>query len=76
MGQSRLLQFTPFLAFGNTEMNVAFLEPETVRAFRRELLKEHLDQDTFDMDDRTALQLFRKVARENRKRFEAGQHAW
>jgi cardiolipin synthase len=28
------------------------------------------------MDDRNALRLFRKIARENRRRFEAGDHAW
>lgn len=28
------------------------------------------------MDDRSALHLFRKIARENRKKFEADEHAW
>jgi cardiolipin synthase len=65
-----------FSLFGNAEMNVAFSEPNTVRAFRGELLREHLDQDTAGIDDRAALHLFRKIARENRRRFEAGDHAW
>jgi phosphatidylserine/phosphatidylglycerophosphate/cardiolipin synthase-like enzyme len=65
-----------FSLFGNGEMNAAFTEPNTVRAFRCELLREHLDQDTTGFDDRTALHLFRKTARANRRRFEAGDHTW
>ena len=65
-----------FSLFGNGEMNVAFSEPNTVRAFRCELLREHLGQDTSGMDDREALHLFRKIARENRRKSEAGDHAW
>jgi cardiolipin synthase A/B len=65
-----------FSLFGNGEMNAAFSEPSTVRAFRCELLREHLNQDTSGMDDRSALHLFQKIARENRRKFEAGDHAW
>lgn len=65
-----------FSLFGNSEMNVAFSEPNTVRAFRCELLREHLDQDTSGINDRDALLLFRKIARENRRKCEAGDHAW
>ena len=65
-----------FSLFGNCEMNAAFAEPDTVRAFRCELFREHLDQDTSGMDDRSALYLFRKIARENRRKLEAGDHAW
>jgi phosphatidylserine/phosphatidylglycerophosphate/cardiolipin synthase-like enzyme len=65
-----------FSLFGNGEMNVAFSDPDTVRAFRCELLREHLDQDTLGMDDRSALRLFRKIARENRGKFDADEHAW
>jgi cardiolipin synthase len=57
-------------------MNAAFSEPNTVRAFRCEPLRERLDQNTFGMDDRDALHLFRKIARENRRKFEAGDPAW
>ncbi len=62
--------------FGNSEMNVAYFDPDTVRALRCELFQEHLDQDTSGMDDRDALRLFRKTALENLNRFEAGDHAW
>ncbi|MGC4049892.1 MAG: phosphatidylserine/phosphatidylglycerophosphate/cardiolipin synthase family protein [Paludibaculum sp.] len=65
-----------FSLFGNGEINAAFSEPDTVRAFRCELLREHLDQDTSGLDDRAALQLFRTIARANRVRFEAGDPAW
>jgi len=57
-------------------MNVAFSEAETVRAFRRELFREHLDQDTFGLDDLSAFHLFRTIATTNRKKFEAGDDAW
>ena len=62
--------------FGNTEMNASFWSPETVRALRCELFQEHLNEDTSLMDNRAALQLFRKVALENRKRFHAGNSDW
>jgi len=65
-----------FSLFGNSELNVAFEEPGTVRAFRRELLREHLDRDTSGMDDREAFHLFQTIARENRKKFEAGDPDW
>jgi hypothetical protein len=35
-----------------------------------------LDRDTSALDDRSALQLFRAIARQNRARFESGDHAW
>jgi phosphatidylserine/phosphatidylglycerophosphate/cardiolipin synthase-like enzyme len=62
--------------FGNSEMNVAFAEPATVRALRYALLREHLDHDTAGLDDRDALRLFRTVAKDNRRKFEAGDPAW
>ena len=65
-----------FSLFGNGEMNAAFSDPHTVRTFRCELLQEHLDQDTSGMDDRSALRLFREIARQNRRKLEAGDHAW
>lgn len=65
-----------FSLFGNGEMNATFWSLETVRALRYELFQEHLDQDTSHMDDRAALQSFRKVAQENRRRFNAGNPDW
>jgi len=65
-----------FSLFGNGEMNAAFWSPNTVQSFRCELFQEHLGQDTSHMDDRSALRYFRKVALGNRKRFNAGAHAW
>jgi phosphatidylserine/phosphatidylglycerophosphate/cardiolipin synthase-like enzyme len=62
--------------FGSGEMNATFWSPETVRTLRCELFQEHLDQDTSHMDDRTALQSFRKIALENRRRFDAGNPIW
>jgi phosphatidylserine/phosphatidylglycerophosphate/cardiolipin synthase-like enzyme len=65
-----------FSLFGNGEMNAAFSDPSTVRTFRSELLQEHLDRDTSGTDDRSALRLFREIARQNRRRLEADDHAW
>jgi phosphatidylserine/phosphatidylglycerophosphate/cardiolipin synthase-like enzyme len=65
-----------FSLFGNGELNAAFLNPEIVRAFRVALFQEHLAQDTSALDDRAALALFRRIARENRQRHEHGNPAW
>jgi cardiolipin synthase len=65
-----------FSLFGNGEMNAAFWEPGTAHALLTQLLQEHLDRDTSALDDRSALQLFRAIARENRARFESGDHTW
>lgn len=65
-----------FSLFGNGEMNAAFWSPETVHALRCTLFQEHLDLDTSPMDDRTAFQSFRKIALENRRRFDEGNPDW
>ena len=62
--------------FGNSEMNVAFRDPAVVRALRCQLLAEHLDRDTADLDDRSALGAYRRIARENRRRRDAGDPEW
>ncbi len=62
--------------FGNCELNAAFWDRETACALLSELLQEHLDRDISGMDDRAALQLFRTIAADNRKHFEAGEYAW
>jgi cardiolipin synthase len=62
--------------FGHTEMNAAIWDPKVVRALRHQLLSEHLGQDTSLLDDRTALQLYRKVAQENQLKGECGDFNW
>jgi cardiolipin synthase A/B len=62
--------------FGNGEMNAAFWSPDTVHALRCALFQEHLEHDTSPLDDRAALQVFRKVSLENRERFNAGDPTW
>ena len=62
--------------FGDTELNASFWDADIVRALRRHLLAEHLDQDTAHLDDRAALGLYRRVARENRRKRDAGNDAW
>ena len=62
--------------FGNSEMNAAFWDRKTARALLSELLREHLERDISDMDDIAALRLFRAIAEDNRKLFNAGDPAW
>ncbi len=53
---------------GNVELNASVWDRDAVRALRCELLGEHLGQDTSCLDDRAAMQLFRKVAESKRFR--------
>ncbi|WP_248930732.1 phospholipase D-like domain-containing protein [Paenibacillus hamazuiensis] len=62
--------------FGHTEMNAAIWDEEAVRAFRRQLLFEHLGHDTGHLDDRAALQLYRDIAYDNRQKAERGDYNW
>lgn len=62
--------------FGHSEMNAAVWDRDVVRALRRQLLLEHLGQDTEHLDDRLAMQLFQRIARENAARWEAGDVEW
>jgi len=62
--------------FGNAELNAAFWHQSTAQALRNALLREHLDYDTSTLDERTALRLFGKIARENRTKFDRGETDW
>ena len=62
--------------FGHTEMNASFSDPNVVRALRCDLLAEHIGQDTAHLDDRAALALYRLVAEENRRKWQAGDCNW
>jgi phosphatidylserine/phosphatidylglycerophosphate/cardiolipin synthase-like enzyme len=62
--------------FGNAELNAAFWSREAATALLRELLREHIDMDISGMDDRAALRVFGAIARENRRRRDAGDGAW
>jgi cardiolipin synthase len=62
--------------FGATELNASFWDTRVVRAFRCQLLAEHLGLDTAHLDDRAALALYRRVAAESRRRRDAGGGDW
>jgi cardiolipin synthase A/B len=62
--------------YGHTEMNASFWDAEVVRAVRCALLAEHLGQDTDHLDARSALQLYRRIARDNRRLRDAGDPNW
>jgi phosphatidylserine/phosphatidylglycerophosphate/cardiolipin synthase-like enzyme len=57
--------------YGDTELNASFWHAESVRAFRRDLLREQIGVDTGHLDDREALRLYAGVAHENRTRLAA-----
>jgi cardiolipin synthase A/B len=58
--------------FGDTELNATIWDDDVVKALRIELLLEHLDVDTSDLDDRAALTLYRDIAVANAKRRQEG----
>ena len=62
--------------FGNGEMNVSFWDRGTARRLLSELLYEHLDTDTKELDDRSSLRLFGGIARDNRRRSDGGDSRW
>jgi cardiolipin synthase len=59
--------------FGSVELHS---DPKLVRALRCELLAEHLDRPTGDLDDRAALALYRQLARDNRRKRDIGDFNW
>ena len=54
--------------YGDTELNASFWHRPTVAELRRDLLLEHLGQDTTELDDIQALRLYARIARENAER--------
>lgn len=62
--------------FGDTELNASFHDPAVVRALRCDLLAEHLQRDTSDLDDVAALRLYGRIARANSVRATAGATDW
>lgn len=65
-----------FSLFGHCEMNGSFWNPAVVRELRCTLLAEHLDIETADLDDRAALDLYRRIASDNRRKRDAGRFDW
>jgi phosphatidylserine/phosphatidylglycerophosphate/cardiolipin synthase-like enzyme len=62
--------------FGSTEMNASIWDTAFVKALRCELFAEHLGLDSSHLDDLAALRLYRRIARENRRKRQAGENAW
>lgn len=57
---------------GHSELNASVWDAAVVRELRCRLLAEHLGVDTGPIDDRAALALYRRVARENALKGERG----
>jgi phosphatidylserine/phosphatidylglycerophosphate/cardiolipin synthase-like enzyme len=62
--------------FGNGELNAAFSDARSVRALRVALFREHLDEDSSEIDDVDAIHLFRRVACDNRRRHDRSEAHW
>jgi phosphatidylserine/phosphatidylglycerophosphate/cardiolipin synthase-like enzyme len=62
--------------FGNGELNAAFSDARSVRALRVAVFREHLDEDTSEIDDVDAIHLFRRVACDNRRRHDRSEAHW
>lgn len=62
--------------FGNAEINASFWDPNIVRHLRCRLFEEHLGENTEDLKDLASLRHFGQVARENRRRWDAGEATW
>ncbi len=54
--------------YGDTELNASFWHGPTVRALRCELFLEHTGHDTTSLDERSAHEVYRTVARANAQR--------
>ena len=65
-----------FSLAGHSEMNASIWDEEVVRDFRRRLFALHLGLDVAHLDDRAAVQLYCRVAQENRAKMEAGDTNW
>lgn len=61
---------------GHTEMNASIWDTAVGRPLRGALLREHLGQETADLDARSALRLYRSIAHGNRRRRDAGDPLW
>lgn len=51
---------------GHTEMNASIWDAHVVHMLRRELLAEHIGQDTSELSGRAAMRLYRETAERNR----------
>ena len=59
--------------YGDTELNASFWHRPTVTELRRDLLLEHLGQDTAELDDIHTLRLYARIARGTRNGASRGE---
>lgn len=65
-----------FSLSGHSEMNASIWDAGVARELRCTLLAKHLALDTTALDDRAALDAYRRIARENRRRRENADADW
>jgi cardiolipin synthase A/B len=61
---------------GHSELNVSIWDTAAVKALRVALYAKHLGVETGALEDRAALQLYARIARENRARMKRGDPDW
>lgn len=57
----------------DTELNVTIWDDKVVKQFRVDLLAEHLDVDTSELSDESAMSLYKETAEANRTKKETGE---
>ena len=65
-----------FSLSGHSEMNASIWDAAVARELRCTLLAKHLARDTTALDDRGALDAYRRIARENRRKRKIGDADW
>ena len=65
-----------FSLSGHSEMNASIWDASVARELRCTLFARHLEMDTSGLGDRAALNLYQRIARENRRRMESGDADW
>ena len=61
---------------GHSELNASIWDAAVVRDLRCTLFAEHLGADTARLDDRAALALYRRIARDNAAKAERADFDW
>ena len=76
MGHSWILQPTSLFAIRQLRNERGILGPRDGSVLLSELLREHIDYNTSELDHLAALQLFAKTVRDNRRLLEKGNMNW
>jgi len=62
--------------YGNSELNAAIDDKQAASAILGELFQEHIAQDVSELDDLSAVELFKAVGQQNREKHDRGNSDW